>query len=157
WEKLGDATWPLLRGPFAVAIWAPGAQTLTLARDHLGLYVVMWHRGERFFAFATMPKGLFALADVPREVNEQKLADFLVLNHADHSTTFYRNVHRLPPAHVATISRNGTFTATQYWSAAEAKSVRLPSDEAYAENLRAHLDRAVRRQMRSVTPVGCYL
>jgi asparagine synthase (glutamine-hydrolysing) len=157
WEKFGDAVWPALRGPFAVAIWNPRDGKLTLARDHLGLNVVMWHKNERFFAFATMPKGLFALADVPREVNEEKLADFLVLNHGELTTTFYRNIFRLAPAHVATIDRHGGFSERRYWSPYEIKPVRLPSNEAYAENLRACLDRAVRRQLRSATPVGCYL
>src|SRR5580704_16788795 len=78
WEKLGDAVWPMLRGPFAVAIWDARRRALTLARDHLGLNVVMWHKSARFFAFATMPNGLFALDDVPRQLNEEKLADFLV-------------------------------------------------------------------------------
>ena len=100
WEKFGDDLWPTLRGPFAVAIWDPRSRILTLARDHLGLNVVMWHKSEHFFAFATMPKGLFALPDVPRELSEEKFADFLVLNHADHATTIYRNVFRVPPAHV---------------------------------------------------------
>jgi len=157
WDKLGNDVWPALRGPFAVAIWNPRDRTLTLARDHLGLNVLMWHKGERFFAFATMPKGLFALADVPRELSEEKLADFLVLNHADHATTFYRNVYRVQPAHVATIDENGRFTARRYWSAAEVKPVRLASDHAYAEGLRASLDRAVRRQLRSATPVASCL
>jgi asparagine synthase (glutamine-hydrolysing) len=157
WKKFGNDIWRSLRGPFAVAIWNPHDQTLTLARDHLGHNVVMWHKSERFFAFATMPKGLFALADVPREVNEQKIADFLVLNHREHATTFYRDVHRLPPAHTATIERTGAFAAKQYWSPADSKPVRLPSDEAYAENLRVCLDRAVRRQLRSATPIGCSL
>ena len=49
WEKFGDQVWPLLRGPFAVAIWDPRRHTLTLARDHLGLNVVMWHRKRAFF------------------------------------------------------------------------------------------------------------
>ena len=97
WEKFGDDVWPMLRGPFAAAIWDPRDRALTLARDHLGLNVVMWHRSERFFAFATMPNGLFALADVPRELSEEKFADFLVLNHADHATTIYRNMFRVPP------------------------------------------------------------
>ena len=100
WEKFGDAVWPRLRGPFAAAIWDPRSRVLTLARDHLGLNVVMWHRSEQFFAFASMPKGLFALPDVPRELSEEKFADFLVLNHADHASTLYRHIFRLPPAHV---------------------------------------------------------
>ena len=77
WEKLGDRFWPLLRGPFAVAIWEPDRRTLTLARDHLGLNALMWHRCAQFFAFASMPAGLFALNGVPRQLNEEKFADFL--------------------------------------------------------------------------------
>src|SRR5262249_35058991 len=76
WEKLGDEIWPMLRGPFAVAIWDPRRRFLTLARDHLGLNVVTWHKNNNFFAFASMPNGLFALENVPRELCEEKLADF---------------------------------------------------------------------------------
>src|SRR5262245_18612228 len=47
WEKLGDHIWPLLRGPFAVAIWDPRSCTLTLARAQLRLYAVMWDRRRR--------------------------------------------------------------------------------------------------------------
>jgi len=157
WEKLGDALWPMLRGPFAVAIWEKRRRALTLARDHLGLNVVMWHKSARFFAFATMPNGLFALDDVPRQLSEEKLADFLVLNHADHATTIYRNVFRLPPAHAMRIAADGTFRQFRYWSPAEIAPVKHSSDQAYAEGLRERLDVAVRRQMRSAHPVGCLL
>ena len=157
WEKLGDDVWPLLRGPFAAAIWDPRARVLTLARDHLGLNVVMWHRSERFFAFATMPNGLFALDGVPRELSEEKLADFLVLNHADHVTTMYRNIFRVLPAHVMQVTPDGAIRQRRYWSLARIKPVRLSSDQAYAEALRDTLDATVRRQMRSAHPLGCLL
>ena len=157
WEKFGDALWPKLRGPFSAAIWSPDRRTLTLARDHLGLSVMMWHKNEQFFGFASMPKGLFSLPDVPRELNEEKFADFLVLNHAELNTTFYRNIFRILPAHIARVSADGTLTQSRYWSTADIRSIRLRSDQAYAEGLRECLDRAVRRQLRSAHPVGCYL
>lgn len=157
WEKIGDDIWALLRGPFAAAIWDPHRRSLTLARDHLGLSVVMWHKSNKLFAFASMPKGLFALDDVPREYCEEKLADFLVLNHADHVTTIYRNVFRVPPAHTLHVEQDGSLQLRRYWSPAEVKPVRLASDAAYAEGLRECLDRAVRRQMRSMHPIGCLL
>ena len=157
WERFGDDLWPALRGPFAAAVWEPQHRTLTLARDHVGLNVVMWHRGERCFAFATMPKALFALPEVPRVLNEEKLADFLVLNFADHETTFHRDVFRIRPAHVAKIASDGRMTHRRYWSAADIRPIRLGSDDAYAQAAREQLDRAVRRQMRSAHPVGCFL
>jgi asparagine synthase (glutamine-hydrolysing) len=157
WEKFGDEVWATLRGPFAAAIWDARRGTLTLARDHLGLNVVMYHKTDQTFAFATMPKGLFALPDVPRELNEEKMADFLVLNHADHKTTFYRTIFRVRPAHLMTVTGNGALTERRYWSPADIRPVRLGSDQAYAEGLRACLDRTVRRQMRSAHPIGCFL
>jgi asparagine synthase (glutamine-hydrolysing) len=104
-----------------------------------------------------MPKGLFALADVPRELSEEKLADFLVLNHADHASTLYRDIRRLPPAHVMRVQADGAVVERRYWSPADIAPVRLASDQAYAEGLRERLDRAVRRQLRSLHPVGCQL
>ncbi len=157
WERLGDDVWPMLRGPFAAAIWDPRGQSLTLARDHLGLNVVMWHRSETFFAFATMPNGLFALGNVPRELSEEKFADFLVLNHADHDTTMYRNVFRVPPAHVLHISSDGATRRRRYWSPTEIAPIRMRCDADYADGLRDSLDRAVRRQMRSAHPIGSLL
>ena len=157
WERWGDEVWARLRGPFAAAIWNPDKRALTLARDPMGLGLVVWHRGPRFFAFATLPKGLFALPDVPREISEEKFADFLVLNHAEHETTLYRDVFRLPPAHIAGIDTTGRVQMRRYWSADDITPVRLKSDEAYAEAMREQLDRAVRRQLRSVHPVGCFL
>lgn len=157
WEKLGDAVWPMLRGPFAVAIWNPQNGILTLARDHVGLNVVMWHRSERFFAFATMPNGLFALNEVPRELNEEKFADFLVLNHAEHETTIYKDVFRVRPAHIMCVDSGGATTQHRYWSLDDIRPVRLPSDQDYADGLRERLDVAVRRQMRSAHPIGCLL
>jgi asparagine synthase (glutamine-hydrolysing) len=146
-----------LRGPFAVAIFDRRTRKLTLARDHLGFNVVVWHKCREFFAFSTMPRGLFALPDVPRELNTEKMADFIVLNHADHRTTMFRGVNRVPPAHVMSIGFDGSVSEKCYWRVTDAKPVRLSSDQAYAEGLRDCLDRAVRRQLRSSHAVGAYL
>jgi asparagine synthase (glutamine-hydrolysing) len=157
WEIFGDNVWPMLRGPFAAAIWDPKTRILTLARDQIGLNVVMWHRSERFFAFATMPNGLFALDGVRRELSEEKFADFLVLNHAEHTTTIYRDIYRVAPAHVMRVECGGTLAQHRYWSPADIRPVRLRSDQDYADGLRDCLDAAVRRQMRSAHPIGCLL
>lgn len=157
WEIMGDKIWPMLRGPFAVAIWNPRAQTLTLARDHLGLHVLMWHRNERSVAFSTAPKGLFALGDVPYRLNENKLADFLVLNHVDHTTTIYENIFRIPPAHFVQVHASGSIEQHRFWSPEQIAPVKHSSDQAYADGLRECLDVAVRRQMRSAHPIGCLL
>jgi asparagine synthase (glutamine-hydrolysing) len=156
-ERFGEEVWALLRGPFAAAIWNPKTRTLTLARDHLGLSPLLWHGSPQFFAFASMPSGLFALEGVPRQLNEEKMADFLVLNHADHRTTVYRDVFRVSPGYVLEVKADGSRVERCFWSAKTVKPTRLRSDQDYAEGLRDQLDRAVRRQMRSAHAIGCLL
>jgi asparagine synthase (glutamine-hydrolysing) len=104
-----------------------------------------------------MPNGLFAFDNVQRELCEEKIADFLVLNHADHAGTIYRNIFRIPPAHLMRIGSDGSLELQRYWALDEIAPVKLKSDAAYAEGLREQLDRAVRRQMRSLHPVGALL
>ena len=157
WERFGHDIWTLLRGPFAAAIWNPKIRILTLARDHLGLHPLLWHSSVRFFAFSSMPNGLFAFEDVPRRLNDEKMADFLVLNHADHRTTVYRNVFRVAPGHVLEVKADGSHVERCFWSPKEIQQIRLRSDQDYADGLRDHLDRAVRRQLRSAHSVGCLL
>ena len=55
------------------------------------------------------------------------------------------------------VNSDGSINQHRYWSPADIKPVRLPSDAAYADGLRECLDLAVRRQMRSIHPVGCLL
>jgi asparagine synthase (glutamine-hydrolysing) len=54
-----------LVGDFAFALWDAPAQKLLLARDFLGQRPLHYHRGRGFVAFASMPKGLHALAEIP--------------------------------------------------------------------------------------------
>ncbi len=56
-----------------------------------------------------------------------------------------------------TVTADGAMAERRYWSPADIRPIRLASDQAYADGLRECLDRAVRRQMRSAHPIGCYL
>ena len=48
----------------------------------------------------------------------------------------YRNVFRVPPAHVIQVTSDGAMEQRRYWSAADIRPVRLGSDAAYADGLR---------------------
>lgn len=157
WEALGDAIWPLLRGVFAVAIWDPRTRALRLARDPLGLAPLFFYRCDRYLGFASMPKGLFAMPDAPRRLDERKIADFLVLDHTDHSTTIYDQIFRTSPGRVRIIAADGATHEIEYWSLESLPPVRRGSYADYSEGLRERLDIAVRRQLRSAHPVGCLL
>ena len=74
WRKWRDDCTDHLIGDFVFAVWDEPARTLHLVRDHMGQRHVFYHRGQGFFAFATEKKGLWALPEVPRTLDEEAMA-----------------------------------------------------------------------------------
>ncbi|MDW8319090.1 MAG: asparagine synthase-related protein [Anaerolineae bacterium] len=148
-----------LRGDFALALWDPRQQALLIARDPFGLRPLYYHwSAGRLFACASTVRSLLALPDVPRQINEARIADFLVLplEGIDHTSTFFSAVYRLPPAHAALITPAG-MRLWRYWAPEPQPELRLSSDDAYAEAFREVFTAAVRSRLRSVGPVGATL
>lgn len=156
YQKWGDRCPEHLLGDFAFAIWDNQNQTLFCARDHFGAKPFYYYSSSRIFAFASEIKGLLCLPDVPREINEIRVADYLASMHEDTTATFYSNILRLPPAHCATVSREGV-RLRRYWSLDASREVRLGSDEEYAEAFRELFFESVRCRLRSAFPIGSEL
>jgi asparagine synthase (glutamine-hydrolysing) len=135
-----------LEGDFALAAWDKAAKTLTCVRDHLGLKPLYYFSTPRLFAFATEIKALLALEECPTEINENRVADFLVWSHADYDSTFYRGIFRLPPAHKLVVNSD-SLKLFRYWSLDPSKELRLNSEREYEEQLREELFRSVRSRL----------
>lgn len=137
---------PRLAGDFAFALWDGRRKRLLMARDYLGMRPLHFHRSPNFFAFASMPKGLHALPQVPREVDEDAVAQFLALMPANNSQTFFAGIERVQPGYLCTVDRSGTSTR-RYWDPS-GKPLRLRNDEDYVEAVREQMDRAVAARLR---------
>lgn len=145
-----------LVGDFAFAVWDGRAQRLVLARDVIGSRPLHYHRGADFFAFASMPKGLQVLAEVPRAPDEERVGEFLALLPEYGSRSFFHGIERVEPACVMTVTRAGT-RVRRYWNWRR-RTLTLRSPQDYVEALRHHLDQAVQSQLRGVIgEVGAHL
>lgn len=98
-QKWGDECLDHLLGDFAFAVWSPKPRRLFLARDPLGHRPLYWHKTSRFFAFATLSKGLFAIPEVPRQLCEERMADYLALLPMKGPESFYKDIYRVEPGH----------------------------------------------------------
>lgn len=145
-----------LIGCYCIAVWDNWERQLTLIRDPVGERAVHYFCNSDFFAFATMPKGLFAIAEVPRELNEEKLADFLVLNQRDHRTTHYKNIYRLAPGHYIHITATG-ITEKCYWQPDFEKRLKLKNDDDYVEAFNELFREVISSQLRCRTPVSAFM
>ncbi|RAM51548.1 MAG: asparagine synthetase B [Hapalosiphonaceae cyanobacterium JJU2] len=157
YEKWGEQCPEHLLGDFAFAIWDKQKQTLFCARDHMGVKPFYYHfQTGRTFAFGSEIKALLCLQEIPRQLNEVKVGDYLAANLQDKSNTFYQDIFRLPPASRLTVNAKG-IQIQSYWTLDPKRELRLNSDEEYAEALREIFAEAVRCRLRSAFTVGSHL
>jgi asparagine synthase (glutamine-hydrolysing) len=152
WQE--DAIAALI-GDFALILWDAKEARLTLARDFLGNRPLHYHQGKGFVAVASMSKGLHALPEIPREPNERTVAEFLGMLPQRGSESFFRDVDRVEPGEIVTISAGRT-RKRKYWDF-ESKPLKL-RDEEYVEATREAFDRAVAARLRGAgSEVGSHL
>lgn len=145
-----------LAGDFAFAAWSPCRQRLILVRDTAGQRPLHFHRGGNFIAFASMPRGLHALSEVPRAPNLDQLAAFAADIPTAGDNSFFHGISRVGLAEVVRVTP-AAVTRRRYWSM-PSHSLRLPSADAYAEALRHEVDRATACRMRGAgAAVGAHL
>ena len=144
-ERWGDGTPERLVGDFAFALWDEPNRRLLLVRDVGSQRPLHYHRGRGFFAFASMPKGLHALPQIPPAPNRQAMANFLALM-PEEGQSYFEGIETVPSGHVAIVTRDGVSTR-RYWDPPR-RELRLRSREEYYEGLREQLDRAVACRLR---------
>jgi asparagine synthase (glutamine-hydrolysing) len=154
-ERWEDACLEHLIGDYAFAVWDSKRQRLLLARDPLGFRPLYYHRGNGFFAFASMPKGLHALPEVPYAPDEEKIAEFLVLLPDAGTRTFFVGIDRIVPAHGVAVTSGG-LQMWRHWKPSR-RSLALSGPDEYAERARELLDEAVRCRLRGVKNVAATL
>ena len=108
--------------------------------------MLFYHESPNGVELATSAHALTALPHVGAALDEQKVADFLVLLQRSDSS-FFRGIHRLAAGHTLTASSTG-IRIERYWSPAPARMLRLGSDDEYVEAFLDVFDAAVRAQLR---------
>lgn len=155
YEEWGLDCVTLFNGIFAFALWDRKRQRLVLARDHLGVkplyYVTIGNR----LLFASEIKSLLTDPDCPREVNLKGVGELFTLRYVPSPDTLFRDIKKLPPAHLMVASPNGV-EIKRYWN--WTPQIREDVDERQLIEIYQELvEDAVRLQMRSDVPVGLFL
>ncbi|MCZ3364273.1 MULTISPECIES: lasso peptide isopeptide bond-forming cyclase [Methanobacterium] len=142
-----------LLGDFAFAIWDKNEEKLFCARDHMGVKPFYYYLDDDMFVFGTEIKALFCVPGVPRELNEKKVALFLMRDSQDQELTFYENVKSLPSAHSFTLNKY-KIVKEKYWKLDPNLNLIMDSEEEYAKTFRDIFAEAVRCRLRSHFPLG---
>lgn len=109
YEKWGENCPRHLLGDFAFALWDRRENRLFCARDHFGVKPFYYHHAKHFFVFASSPYAILAAHRELCEINEARIADFLVdFEGIDETVTFYQRIFRLPRGRSLTVDLHGT-------------------------------------------------
>lgn len=155
WERWEETVFDHLLGDFAFAVWDARDRRLILARDALGARPLHYHRGAGFVAFASMPKGLHALADIPYAPDEERVAELLALIPEHGPQSFFRDIRRVESGHCVTVTSDGE-RSIRHWNPTRAMPAERNGDP--VRELRGHLDRAVAARLRGAgSRIGAHL
>ena len=148
YERWGEECPAHLDGDFAFALWDSRRQTLFCARDPFGVKPFVYCLGAGTqFVFASQMRALLAVPGVPHQLDEQRIADFIVVYFNDTQSTFYSGIQRLAGGCSLTL-RNGKLSVARYWSPDRVRPLRLSSCAEYAAGYHEHFSNAVRTRMR---------
>jgi len=145
-------------GMFAFAIYDETADTLFIARDHLGVKPLYYLRQGETFAFASESKSLFEIPGVRRSIDFDGVVSTLLYLWIPEPRTAFEGVRKLEPGEYGLL-RDGELHITRYWDVPTEPDPAYETrrEEEVIEECREILERAVRRQMIADVPVGAFL
>lgn len=157
WERWGTESLNKWIGVFAVINWDNTEQRLIAARHQFGYRTLHYHVRQDRLVIASAPKGIHALSDVPREIDEQKIADALGQFYTDAGRSYFKDIKRVPPASLLIADGEKLETRQYYRLEEHIRDVRYTSDGEYVEAAGELLETSVKAMLRSPGPIGAFM
>ncbi len=139
----GEAFLERLGGDFAFALWDEACGRLLCGRDQLGVVPLHYARAGDELLVAMALDALLLHPGVSDELDEDAIADFLVMGRGDFAATTFRSIRRLPPAHAASWADHGSVNGATGASPSGRPLVRFKTSEEYVMRFRELLQAAV--------------
>jgi len=152
----GEGVIERLRGMFAFGIWDETRNMLLLVRDRLGIKPLYYAVTGNHLVFASELRALASAGLVSRDLSPRAVSAFLLLGSVPSPLTIYADVLALPPSHLLMWRPGEGIQVRPFWRFPEPQIADKPLDE-ILEELRAHLQEAVRIRLVSDVPLGAFL
>jgi asparagine synthase (glutamine-hydrolysing) len=157
YEEEGDRLVERLRGMFAFALWDRPRRRLVLGRDRLGINPLYIYRDAEKLIFSSELKAILTHPNIERTLDPAALEDYLAFGMVCGSSSIFRRVEKLPPAHVLTVEPDALDRpARRYWQLRFEPDYG-PTAEEWQERIRAKVAETVRAYLIADVPVGAFL
>lgn len=148
WRAWGEDCLDHLYGPISFVVCDLAKQALFACRGQERGPAIFWHGNDERIVLASSTKPIFCDPAVPREVDELRIADALVLNYEDKERSFFRDVRMVPGGHLLHASPD-RLDVTRYYDLGRVRDIRFASDSDYVEAASELLGKAVASAMRA--------
>jgi len=138
-----------LLGDFTFAIWDRPRRRLFCARDHLGVRPFFYAHLGQTVVFSNTLDCIREHPMVSDKLNDSAIADFLLFDlNQEPTTTSFADIHRIPPAHRATWSADGS-AMTRYWTLPIDEPTFFRQADDYTDRFKELLEQAVSDRLRT--------
>jgi asparagine synthase (glutamine-hydrolysing) len=148
WEQ---KTFSKLVGDWALATWNPEERHVLLAKDFLGARQLYYSVDHRHASWCTVLDPLVLLRGQSIQLEEEYLAGWMSQFPAPQLTP-YAGIHAVPPGCYVEIHPHKQLVH-RYWNFNPGNRIRYRSDPEYESHFRSVFSEAVRRRLRSNSPV----
>jgi asparagine synthase (glutamine-hydrolysing) len=151
YEEWGANCFAKLAGDWALSVWDGKSRSLLLAKDPIGTRHLYYSIDNDQVTWSTILDPLVLFAGKSFALCEEYIAGWFSFFPAAHLTP-YIGIHSVPPSSSVVI-RNGQPTVAKYWDFDPSKQIRYRTDAEYEEHFRTVFAEAVRRRLRSDSPI----
>lgn len=144
-----------LDGMFGLAIWDNRSQTLILARDRAGEKPLFYARIHNEVVFASELQCLLRYPELPREIDQEAIADYLRLGYISEPRAPFRAVRRIPAGTYA-VFHGDREEIVRYWDPGSFAIEPISARDAIRKTQRL-IEEAVEKQVMSDVPVGVFI
>ncbi len=157
YSRKGHESLKHFNGMFAFAFWDNAKEQLMISRDRVGKKPLYYSIVNGVFAFASEIRSLLSLPWIKAEPDDEALYHFLTFNQCIAPTTLFKNIFKLEPGHLLTVSKDGIIQHEQYWDVEYNDAIYQSSFENLEEQLYIQLEKSVNYRMVADVPVGAFL
>lgn len=158
WMAWGPDCVRRLRGMFAFGIWDRRAQTMFLARDHVGVKPMFYSLlPSGLFVFGSELKSIMTFPELSRALNPRAVEDYFAYGYVPEPNTIFNNAYKLSPGHAITLKVGDREVRPQRWWDLAFRSAPARPETEIQEELIERLSETVRSQMESEVPLGAFL
>jgi asparagine synthase (glutamine-hydrolysing) len=149
-QKWGTGFLSRLIGDWALAWWMPQKKELILARDYVGIRRLFYHKAAHQITWSSDLTSLLTSGG-SFSLDEEYVAGYLS-HYPEAETTPYREIRSVPPGGYVRVNPHNV-EIRKYWRFNPGYRIRYRNDADYEVHFRQIFRQAVRRRLRSDSPV----